>query len=176
MMKKIKTKEAFECEWTIFGKINDLYDSEDRLFAEFSRYKIPRSFFQNKVILDAGCGMGRYSYVAAKLGAKLVVGLDMHDSVIYAKENCKGLEVEFVKKITTRSQKIALFFSFTLLVLSKIPLLRKLLLIFFEVSGKKPWKRALADIFDWYHAPVTTFHDEDEMKMLYKECSFEKYT
>lgn len=95
--RKIRTKEAFDYEWTTFGSIDDLYDSEDRLLAEFARYKIPEIFFEDKIVLDAGCGMGRYSYVAAKLGAKIVIGIDIHNGVVYAKQNCKELNAEFIK-------------------------------------------------------------------------------
>src|ERR1019366_4685477 len=42
---------------------------------------IPRGAFKDTLVLDAGCGMGRYSAVALGLGAE-VVAVDMSDSLI----------------------------------------------------------------------------------------------
>ena len=76
-----KTAEAFGFEWTTHGRLRQLYRSEAALFEEFATYHLPPTFFTGKRVLDAGCGMGRYSYVAAHLGAATVVGFDLHDGV-----------------------------------------------------------------------------------------------
>ena len=76
-----KTAEAFGFEWTTHGRLQQLYRSEAALFEEFAGYRLPPTFFTGKRVLDAGCGMGRYSYVAAQLGAATVVGFDLHDGV-----------------------------------------------------------------------------------------------
>ena len=76
-----KTAKAFGFEWTTHGRLRQLYRSEAALFEEFANYRLPPTFFTGKRVLDAGCGMGRYSYVAAQLGAATVVGFDLHDGV-----------------------------------------------------------------------------------------------
>src|SRR5688572_29610739 len=76
-----KTAEAFGFEWTTHDSLQRLYRSEAALFEEFANYHLPPTFFTGKRVLDAGCGMGRYSYVAAHLGAATVVGFDLHDGV-----------------------------------------------------------------------------------------------
>jgi 2-polyprenyl-3-methyl-5-hydroxy-6-metoxy-1,4-benzoquinol methylase len=76
-----KTAKAFGFEWTTHGHLQQLYRSEEALFEEFANYRLPPTFFTGKRVLDAGCGMGRYSYVAAQLGATTVVGFDLHDGV-----------------------------------------------------------------------------------------------
>ncbi len=41
---------------------------------------------QDKVVLDAGCGMGRYLRIAAESPASLIVGLDLSLAVVAARE------------------------------------------------------------------------------------------
>lgn len=81
MEKEEKTAEAFGYEWTRWGRLSDLYSSEEELIQEFRRFNIPQDFFRDKTVLDAGCGMGRYSYLASKMGAKRVIGIDISNSV-----------------------------------------------------------------------------------------------
>jgi SAM-dependent methyltransferase len=76
-----KTAEAFGFEWTTHGHLQQLYRSEAALYEEFANYRLPPTFFTGKRVLDAGCGMGRCSYVAAHLGAATVIGFDLHDGV-----------------------------------------------------------------------------------------------
>lgn len=75
------TAEAFGLEWTTHGALGRLYASEADLWREFETFRIPPDLFQGKRVLDAGCGMGRWSYAAAKFGACHVVGIDLHDGV-----------------------------------------------------------------------------------------------
>jgi 2-polyprenyl-3-methyl-5-hydroxy-6-metoxy-1,4-benzoquinol methylase len=76
-----KTAEACGFEWTTHGCLRQLYRSEAARFEECATYHLPPTFFTGKRVLDAGCGMGRYSYVAAHLGAATVVGFDLHAGV-----------------------------------------------------------------------------------------------
>lgn len=50
--------------------------------------------FQDKVVLDVGCGTGILSMFAAKAGAKLVIGIDMSNIIDQAKRivAANGLE------------------------------------------------------------------------------------
>jgi len=71
--------ESFGLEWTTHGDLRSLYASEDDLWREFETFRIPPELFRDKRVLDAGCGMGRWSYAAAKSGARRMVGFDLHD-------------------------------------------------------------------------------------------------
>ncbi len=75
------TAESFGLEWTTHGSLTRLYAAEADLWREFETFRIPPDMLQGGRILDAGCGMGRWSYAAAKSGARKVVGFDLHDGV-----------------------------------------------------------------------------------------------
>lgn len=79
------TAESFGLEWTIHGELARLYASETDLWREFETFRIPTDLLRGKCVLDAGCGMGRWSYAAAKVGAQHVVGFDLHDGVYAAR-------------------------------------------------------------------------------------------
>jgi SAM-dependent methyltransferase len=44
-------------------------------------YPITEDFFANKVVLDTGCGMGRFLKLAAEFGSDQVIGVDLSQSV-----------------------------------------------------------------------------------------------
>ncbi len=71
----IQTRESFAWEWSRYpGSL-----PEDReIFLEETQ--IPAADFNGKLVLDAGCGMGRYAAVALALGAE-VVALDLSESL-----------------------------------------------------------------------------------------------
>ncbi|CCJ29606.1 unnamed protein product [Pneumocystis jirovecii] len=48
-----------------------------------------KHLFQDKIVLDIGCGTGILSMFAAKAGAKLVIGIDMSDIIHQAEEIVK---------------------------------------------------------------------------------------
>src|SRR5208282_1928934 len=52
---------------------------DERVFLEETQ--IPAANFRGKLVLDAGCGMGRYAIVALSLGAE-VVAMDLSDSLL----------------------------------------------------------------------------------------------
>lgn len=71
----IKTRESFAWEWSRYpGSLPE----DERIFLEETQ--IPRADFAGRLVLDAGCGMGRYSLVALSLGAE-VVALDLSESL-----------------------------------------------------------------------------------------------
>ena len=71
-----KTRDAFAFEWSRYP--GSLPEDEPILLEESQS---PASAFRGKSVLDAGCGMGRYSVVALSLGAE-VVALDLSDSLL----------------------------------------------------------------------------------------------
>lgn len=70
------TQERFGFEWMNYpGALSE----DEEIF--LSETQIPAGEWQNKRVLDAGCGMGRYSRVAHKLGAT-VVALDLSGALV----------------------------------------------------------------------------------------------
>ncbi|MDP8230807.1 MAG: methyltransferase domain-containing protein [Candidatus Gorgyraea atricola] len=82
--------DSFSFQWRYFSKtqldsFNKTHISENR-FREITDLSHKR--LDNKVVLDAGCGMGRFLEIAAKSNAQ-VVGIDMSLAVDAAKANLK---------------------------------------------------------------------------------------
>lgn len=70
-----KTRQAFGWEWLRYpGSLPE----DEAIFLEEAQ--LPASALAGKLILDAGCGMGRYSLVATKLGGE-VVAVDISESL-----------------------------------------------------------------------------------------------
>jgi 2-polyprenyl-3-methyl-5-hydroxy-6-metoxy-1,4-benzoquinol methylase len=86
-----KTQESFGFEWTTFHGVRPEWQDN------FSWYMAPltKEFFRGKVVLDAGCGMGRHLYYAARSGAQ-VIGVDFSRAVEVAHQNIKHLETATV--------------------------------------------------------------------------------
>ena len=75
-----RTSEAFGWQWQAFNRLHaDWATYEDR-FLDWVAPLQP-AFFRDKVVLDAGCGMGEFTAVAARLGAHRVIGIDLSASV-----------------------------------------------------------------------------------------------
>jgi SAM-dependent methyltransferase len=74
---KADTAENFGWQWTHFTQ-------EDLRYADqFLGWLQPvgKEFFQDKVILEGGCGKGRHTALATEWGAKEVVGIDLSAAV-----------------------------------------------------------------------------------------------
>lgn len=95
---KAETIRSFGYEWTKydrFGWDDPVYNikAEEGRFREKSM--LERAEFHGKLVLDAGCGNGRYSYLAAKYGAR-VVGIDLGHAVEAAAKNtaeCPNIQI-----------------------------------------------------------------------------------
>jgi SAM-dependent methyltransferase len=82
-----RTKSAYGLQWNRF---RILRPEEDR--ATFrNRTGLDEAALAGALVLDAGCGMGRYLRVAAEAGARLVVGLDLSAAVAAAHDLTAGL-------------------------------------------------------------------------------------
>ena len=83
-----RTSESFGYEWSKFDKIQDA-DEENFLSYLF----LEPADFAGKDVVDAGCGNGRFSYWAAKYGAKSVLAFDASEEVVkVAKKNLKPFD------------------------------------------------------------------------------------
>ena len=80
---KKKTARAFGYEWRHFVEMHDEYEMQ---FLDWIHGLQP-DFFADKVVLDAGCGIGRHTYFAAKYGACEVVAMDLSEAVETCYEN-----------------------------------------------------------------------------------------
>ena len=82
-----RTKSAYGLQWNRFRIIRT---EEDR--ATFrNRTQLARESLDGKIILDAGCGMGRYLRIAGQSSAKLIVGVDLSRAVVAARELTREL-------------------------------------------------------------------------------------
>jgi SAM-dependent methyltransferase len=73
------TRESFGYEWLRYDV--DLEEEDLEVFLEDSQ--ISEKEFGGKVILDAGCGMGRYTRIAGKMGCE-IIGIDLSQSTVKA--------------------------------------------------------------------------------------------
>jgi SAM-dependent methyltransferase len=74
---KQRAADAFGWQWRHFVEMHDQYEAQ---FLDWI-YPIEPSFFKDKVVLDAGCGIGRHAYFAARYGAREVIAVDLSDAV-----------------------------------------------------------------------------------------------
>lgn len=83
---KQKTSNFFEKDWRIFDTNNKRFEELLPLYIS----PLTLSSFKDKFILEAGCGSGRNLIMAAKAGAKEVIGFDISGSVKIAYEKTKN--------------------------------------------------------------------------------------
>lgn len=88
-----RSKQSFQVEWGRYYP--DLGWKQERLAHEtdlFLRYtKAMPNFFSDKIIIDAGCGNGRYINIVNKISSsppRLIIGVDVSDAVFVAAKNC----------------------------------------------------------------------------------------
>jgi SAM-dependent methyltransferase len=77
-----RTKSAYGLQWNQFRIIRP---DEDRA-TFWNRTGLASAELEGKIILDAGCGMGRYLRIAAESSARLIVGVDLSAAVVAARE------------------------------------------------------------------------------------------
>jgi SAM-dependent methyltransferase len=72
-----RTADAFGWQWRHFVEMHGLYEEQ---FLDWIEPLRPDDF-KDRVVLDAGCGMGRHAFYAARYGARTVVAMDLSDAV-----------------------------------------------------------------------------------------------
>lgn len=86
---------GFEFEWKLFFSKNKPYFTE--LFLDWIK-PLEQKDFKDKVVLDAGCGMGRNSMACRSFGSKAVIAFDIHDAIRVLYNNSKSFNNLFVVK------------------------------------------------------------------------------
>ncbi|HUH04429.1 MAG TPA: methyltransferase domain-containing protein [Kofleriaceae bacterium] len=91
-----RTVGGFGWQWNWFDDVNDA-ELEREQFLDWVA-PLGEDAFRDRVILDAGCGMGRWPEVVASFGARAVVAVDLGDSVDAAFRRTRHLpEVHIVQ-------------------------------------------------------------------------------
>jgi len=85
---KAATAESFGWQWQHFTHTDELY--ADQFLGWIA--PVEPSFFQNKIVLEGGCGKGRHTELAARWGAREVVGVDLSGAVETAFAATRHLE------------------------------------------------------------------------------------
>ncbi|MBN2010078.1 methyltransferase domain-containing protein [candidate division KSB1 bacterium] len=86
--KKSRTADNFGYSWNVF---NTRWDNDDIAFLDFI-HPVEKAAFKNKIVLDAGCGMGRFAMLAREYGAKEVLAIDLSHSVDVAFSETKEFD------------------------------------------------------------------------------------
>jgi SAM-dependent methyltransferase len=85
---KAATAENFGWQWQHFVQSDELY--ADQFLGWIA--PVRPEFFQDKVVLEGGCGKGRHTQLAANWGARDVIGIDLSDAVETAFTATRTLE------------------------------------------------------------------------------------
>ncbi len=74
---KAATAASFGWEWQHFSRVDEHYTKQ------FLGWIAPveDAFFQNKIVLEGGCGKGRHTRLAAEWGARDVIAIDVSEAV-----------------------------------------------------------------------------------------------
>jgi SAM-dependent methyltransferase len=92
-----RSKKAFQTEWCNYyprlGWHPSELSHETDMFLAYTR-TMP-NFFHNKVVVDAGCGNGRYINVVNRISSprpRLIIGIEISDSAVLASKNCSHFD------------------------------------------------------------------------------------
>jgi SAM-dependent methyltransferase len=77
-----RTAAAFGWQWQHFREMTPRFEEQ---FLDWIAPLGPPDF-RDRLVLDAGCGIGRHAYFAAKYGARDVIAMDLSDAVETAKD------------------------------------------------------------------------------------------
>lgn len=101
-----QTKDSFDYQWRHLSEGQHLL-SDDKFRSEVQsiicKYSsLTPDWFVNKKILDAGCGLGRFTYGFASLNAQIVAVDQSSGGIGYARDACKS----FVDKIEFQQRNL----------------------------------------------------------------------
>lgn len=88
-----KTLNQFAKSWKIFDHIKPYHQKQ------FLEWIFPENeeIFKDKVVLEAGCGKGRHTYIVSTFGAKKIYAVDLSDAIFVAKKNINQENCLFIK-------------------------------------------------------------------------------
>jgi SAM-dependent methyltransferase len=81
------TSRAFGVQWEMLSELSGVFRAEFQSYLD----PLPASELQGLAVLDAGCGMGKFSFAAVEAGAHAVVAVDLSDAVEVAYANLRVL-------------------------------------------------------------------------------------
>jgi SAM-dependent methyltransferase/uncharacterized protein YbaR (Trm112 family) len=82
-----KIARGFKFEWE---KHSNILPEHEKEFLHVLGNVLPAEEFTNKIVLDAGCGQGRFSHFAGKYGANTVISFDLGEQTLLAKKNLEN--------------------------------------------------------------------------------------
>ena len=98
------SKKSFEAEWCRYyprlGWQSRELTHETEMFLTYTR-AMP-NFFYNKIVVDAGCGNGRYINVVNTMCStrpRLVIGIELSDNAFLASRNCSEFDNVVILKM-----------------------------------------------------------------------------
>ncbi len=86
------TAAAFGTQWKLLGDLSRVFREE------FDSYLHPLTAadLKDRIVLDAGCGMGKFSLAAAEAGVRAVIAVDLSDAVDVAQGHLRPLSCAHV--------------------------------------------------------------------------------
>jgi SAM-dependent methyltransferase len=82
-----ETAQAFSNQWQLLATLRE--ENWQELLSYLS--PLTEEVFRDKLVLDAGCGMGKFTYWAGRSKAKQVIGIDLSHSVEVAYRHTRHL-------------------------------------------------------------------------------------
>ncbi|MBU2574016.1 MAG: class I SAM-dependent methyltransferase, partial [Elusimicrobia bacterium] len=82
--RSLKVAKMYEYGWSIYSKVAEEYKRE---FDDVIDQHLSPGDFKGKLVLDAGCGMGRFTCFSALYGAREIVGFDLSEAVVTAQHD-----------------------------------------------------------------------------------------
>lgn len=87
-----RTVEGFGFQWKNANPlVKNKAFTDSALFLDFIQ-PVQADYFRGRTVLDAGCGLGRFTHWAREFGAKLVVGVDLSEACDAAFENTRAFD------------------------------------------------------------------------------------
>src|SRR5262245_33088524 len=74
---RARTASALGGEWRTFSRIDDHHEQQ---FLDWIAPAV-KDTFRGRVVLEGGCGKGRHTRLAARYGARAVIGVDLSSAV-----------------------------------------------------------------------------------------------
>jgi SAM-dependent methyltransferase len=125
-----RSKQSFQIEWTQYyqnlGWASQEFPDEKHMFLSYTR-AMP-NFFMEKIVIDAGCGNGRYINIVNKITAPqpaLIIGIDLSDAIYIAAKNSSSFKnAVFMKmdiNLLPRILKVSVDYIYSIGVLHHTP-------------------------------------------------------